>query len=221
MAKKFLVVLMTIIMLISIMGISVKNMKADSMVNPDLITSSVIWLSPSVKDVVTNGTFGIVTSNGPFWFAVDVPGGREGRGDLVIFSKIVPPVASGVALILSGKNLNVYFNPSNVVNLSWLELSISSVNLENKFDAQDLVVGQVLEIQNTGAYEKETNYCCSPPITKVSYYYKIYLSSNSCDQDIMIGIMIPDYEIDQVLGLKGDYVWVSLKTLKVYFWVLQ
>jgi hypothetical protein len=197
---------------------------------PDVVTSNVIWLNQSVKTTIQDGTLGAVVWTGPNCFALDVPGGYDGVEDLVVFSRTIPPVASGVILKLEGSYLKVYFNHVPVVTLSWNNLSVDP-KIKGIY-SQYLFVGRVLRVDDTGAWESETSYCgCgadSTPVVKKSYFYKIYLTAaGEIPYDpptgipvVMATIIVPDYNVGDVKNLVGDYVYLSLtRGNYMYFWL--
>ncbi|MCX6737453.1 MAG: hypothetical protein NTX26_01800, partial [Candidatus Parcubacteria bacterium] len=160
--KRFVILLIVVALLT--LGIFAPSVKADSVLptgttlaTPDVVTTSVIWLSQSVKPIVQNGTLGVVVWTGPNCFALDVPGGYDGVEDLVVFSRTVPFIASGVVVKLEGSSLRVYFTHTAVIVLQWNDLSV-----DPSVDAiyhQDLFVGRVLRVEDTGSWESETSYC--------------------------------------------------------------
>lgn len=189
---------------------------------PDVVTSNVIWLNQSVKTTVQGGTFGIVVWTGPNCFALDIPGGYDGTEDIVVFSRTVPFIASGVTLKLEGSSLRVYFTHTVATVLQWNDLSVDS-QIKGIY-SQDLFVGRVLRVYDTGAWESETS---GNLLVKKSFYYKIYLTTTgevpfdppTGRSVVMATIIVPDYDAKNVQNLVGDYVYLSLmRGNYMYFW---
>jgi len=243
MARKILVVLMTIVMLISIMGISMKNVLADSELVPDIVTDMILPL-PSFNKLInelTKGTLGIVSYSYKDDIGFDVPGGNIGT-DFLIKTKIAIPVTTPVALRLKNGKLYVYFSNIKVIAIRWDILSVPPESaFEEKSWFSKFIPLQIVKAIPAGV-ETQTNYCCNPAVQKISYGYKLYLSICKDPYNLpeelsgdpilylnkyfMTEVMIPDYlkPSFETLIKNKDFLWIGLSGANnldynyIYFW---
>lgn len=228
MAKKFLVALLTLaILFVSIAAIPV--IKADTELQPDIITDKIIFVSSDSQLISTlqKGTLGIVTFNSGSYLGFDVPGGNIGTDIIVtINNPISVSLTNPVGLVLKNGKLEIYLSESvRIISLPWNDLSISEIK-QSWFP--QYINAEVVKLVETGAWESEKNYCCNPPITRISYFYKIYLTSEidpynpPVKSNIEIGIMIPDYLVDTIKALAAnqDCIWIGVNgDYQIYLWL--
>lgn len=223
--RKFLVLLITIILFIGIIGMPVKNAKADSSTPvPDIVTDKILILSsdPYLLSNLKDGTFGIVSFSHGQDLGFDIPGGNMGV-DLLIKTNMVVPVTTPVGLKLVGRKLYVFFSKRvNIVALPWNLLSTSpELNAKLKHSYFPYYVSaQIVKIEDTGARQGD------------SIYYKIYLTTVPSPYDpplegsinIIVEVMVPDYLLETVktLAKNGDYFWIGVNyDYQIYFGIVQ
>ncbi|MBP8718602.1 MAG: hypothetical protein KBI07_05900 [Candidatus Atribacteria bacterium] len=233
--KKILVVLMAMAMIFSITMVP-NFAKADSVLEPDLATEKIIFVGPAATTEVVatlkKGTLGIVSYIEADHIGFDVPGGNIGT-DLIINAdgkRLIPTTPVGLKLV-AGK-LYVYFSKIEIVSLPWNDVSIPAHEFENSWFPQYRAL-QIFRVEKTGAYEKNINYCCTPPSVKISYFYKFYLTSESDPNNppkfynYTLGIMIPDYmeELVQKMAQNHSFVFLELNNTKesnrIFIWLPQ
>jgi len=241
--RKFLVLLTTIILIGGIIGMPVK-INADSELLPDIVTDRIIPL-PSYDKIInelTKGTLGIVSYSYKDYMGFDVPGGNIGT-DFLIETKITVPVTTPVALRLKNGRLYVYLSNIKVVAIKWNTLSVPPTEsaFEEKSWFPKFIPLQIVKAVPTGV-ETEINYCCNPPVKKISYGYILYLTINKdpynppeelsgdptlyLNKYFMTEVMIPDYlkPSFETLIKNKDFLWLGLSGdinidyNYIYFW---
>lgn len=231
--KRFIVLIITIILIMSMIVIPVKNVKADNSIfpaSPDIITDKILILSsdPQLISTLQKGTLGIVSFNSGNYIGFDIPGGNLGTDIIVTLSHpILVFRTNPAALVLKEGYLQIYLSKIDILCLPWNYLSISGSEIKQSWFPQ-YISAQIVKIEDTGAYEKEVNYCCNPPVTHISYFYKLYLTSKidpynpPKSYNIEIGIMVPDRFIKkiQMLAANQNCIWIGLNgDNQIYIWL--
>lgn len=233
--KKFLVVFVIAIMVLSLIAMP-KVVKADSEpLEPDFITDKIIFIGPAssyeVMSELKEGTLGIVSLVDGYYLGFNIPGGNLCT-DIIItvppstITGIVP--TTPVGLKLNQGKLFVYFSRIEIVSLPWNDASVPE--LKNSWFPQYLAL-QIVKIEATGAYEKHVSYCCNPPLVQISYFYELYLTSESDPNsppksyNYTLGVMIPDYleELVQEMAKNHDFIFLEAnnkrETNRIFIWL--
>jgi len=213
MAKKFLVLLVIAILFIGIAKIPAVTAGIDPK-QPDITTEKIIILDPTIMPFLRGGTLSIISfiKGNIIGFQV---GYAYSTNLIVILDKIIDlPITQPVALLLKGKNLEIYISNINIVTLDWLYLSAEEIP-KSYFPL--LINAQIVRLQKTG-YEKEINCCCNPPKITVKWFYKMYLNTEidpytpATTFNIEIGVMVPT-ELESLLEQKArdhDYIFIGI-----------
>jgi len=229
MAKKFLVVMMITAILFA--GIAAMPVKANTDSEPpDIVTDKIIFVSSDSQLLLElqRGTLGIISFNSENYLGFDIPGGNIGTDLIVTLNNHISVAATNpVGLILRNGKLEIYLAKDvKIISLPWNYLSLPELK-QTWFPYY--ISAQIVKLVDTGAFEREINHCCNPSVVKTSYYYKIYLTTNTnpyylakdAISDIEVGVFIPDQFIDTIktLAENHDFIWVGINNdNQIYIW---
>ena len=231
MARKLAVMLIVIILIVmSIIRVPMAKAAGDEKLNPDIVTDKIIFLSsdPQLISTLKNGTLGIVSFNYQNYLGFDISGGNLGTDLIVNLDKPISiSITNPVALIFRNGKLEIYLAKDvKIISLSWNYLSTHEIK-QTWF--LYYIPAQIIKLIDTGAWEREVDYCCNPPVVKTSYYYKMYLTTDTNPYylrkdvipDIEVGIFIPDYLVETLkqLAENHEFIWIGLNSdNQIYIW---
>jgi len=230
MARKLAVMLIVIILItMSIIKVPMVKAAGGEKLNPDIVTDKIIFLSsdPQLISTLKNGTLGIVSFNYQNYLGFDIPGGNLGTDLIVNLDKPISiSITNPVALIFRNDKLEIYLaRDVKIISLPWNYLSTYEIK-QTWFPYY--ISAQIVKLVDTGAWEKEVDYCYNPPVVKTNYYYKLHLTTDTnpyylkkdAIPDIEIGIFIPDYLVETLkqLAENHEFIFVGINNNNIYIW---
>jgi hypothetical protein len=228
MAKKFLAVMLITAILFASIAAMPMGANADSKLLPDIVTNQIIFVSsdPQLISILKSGTLGIVSFNYQNYLGFDIPGGNLGTDLIVNLDKPISiSITNPVALIFRNGQLEIYLAKVKIISLPWNYLSLPEIK-QTWFPYY--IPAQIIKIIDTGAWEKEVNYCCNPQVIKTNYYYKLHLTTDTnpyylkkdAIPDIEVGIFVPDYLVETLkqLAENHEFIWISFSDNQIYIW---
>jgi hypothetical protein len=148
--------------------------------------------------------------------------------DLIVTLNNHVPVTltTPVALILKNDKLEIYLAKNvKIISLPWNYLSFPEIK-QTQFPYY--ISAQIVKLVDTGAWEKEVDYCCNPPVIKTNYYYKLHLTTDTnpyylkkdAIPDIEVGIFVPDYLVETLkqLAENHEFIFVGINNDNIYIW---
>ena len=233
MARKLAVMLIVIILIVmSIIKVPMVKAAGDEKLNPDIVTDKIIFVSSDSQLLLElqRGTLGIISFNSENYLGFDIPGGNIGTDLIVTLNNHISVAATNpVGLILRNGKLEIYLAKDvKIISLPWNYLSLPELK-QTWFPYY--ISAQIVKLVDTGAWEKEVDYCCNPPVIKTNYYYKLYLTTDTNPYylrkdvipDIEVGIFIPDYLVETLkqLAENHEFIWIGIKDNQIYLWLLS